>query len=140
MTIYSLDVLLFLFGTSLLFHVQFCCFLTCIQISQEADQVVWYSHLFQNFPQFLVIHTVKGFGIVKIITNYLFCIMLWEIILSQADDVISRTKNINTIFFSAKIPFFFHILIFSKLWCKFMSSLWEFYFVIYQSISWNITI
>ena len=42
-----------------------CCFLTCIQISQEADQMVWYSHLFQNFPQFLVIHTVKGFGIVK---------------------------------------------------------------------------
>ena len=40
-----------------------CCFLTCIQISQEADQVVWYSHLFQNFPQFIVIHKVKGFGI-----------------------------------------------------------------------------
>ena len=40
-----------------------CCFLTCIQISQEAGQVVWYSHLFQNFPQFIVIHTVKGFGI-----------------------------------------------------------------------------
>ena len=39
-----------------------CCFLTCIQISQEAGQVVWYSHLFQNFPQFIVIHTVKGFG------------------------------------------------------------------------------
>ena len=42
-----------------------CCFLTCIQISQEADQVVWYSHLFQNFPQFIVVHTVKGFGIVN---------------------------------------------------------------------------
>ena len=42
-----------------------CCFLTCIQISQEADQVVWYSQLFQNFPQFIVIHTVKGFGIVN---------------------------------------------------------------------------
>jgi len=43
-----------------------CCFLTCIlKISQEADQVVWYSHLFQNFPQFIVIHTVKGFGIVN---------------------------------------------------------------------------
>ena len=41
------------------------CFLTYIQISQEAGQVVWYSHLFQNFPQFLVIHTVKGFGIVN---------------------------------------------------------------------------
>ena len=42
-----------------------CCFLTCIQISQEAGQVFWYSHLFQNFIQFIVIHTVKGFGIVN---------------------------------------------------------------------------
>ena len=42
-----------------------CCFLTCVQISQLADKVVWYSHLFQNFPQFVVIHTVKGFGIVN---------------------------------------------------------------------------
>ena len=42
-----------------------CCFLTCTQVSQEAGQVVWYSHLFQNFPQFIMIHTVKGFGIVK---------------------------------------------------------------------------
>ena len=42
-----------------------CYFLTCIQVSQEAGQVVWYSHLFQNFPQFIVIHTVKGFGIVN---------------------------------------------------------------------------
>ena len=42
-----------------------CCFLTCIQISQEAGKVVWYSHLFKNFPQFVVIHTVKGFGVVN---------------------------------------------------------------------------
>ena len=42
-----------------------CCFLTCIQISQEAGQLIWYSHLFQNFPQFIVIYTVKGFGIVN---------------------------------------------------------------------------
>ena len=42
-----------------------CCFLTGIQISQKADNVIWYSHLFQNFPQFVVIHTVKGFGIVN---------------------------------------------------------------------------
>ena len=41
------------------------CFLTCILISQKAGQVVWYSLLFQNFPQFIVIHTVKGFGIVN---------------------------------------------------------------------------
>ena len=39
-----------------------CCFLTCIQISQETGQVVWYSHLSQNFPQCIVIHTVKDFG------------------------------------------------------------------------------
>ena len=42
-----------------------CCFLTCIQVSQEAGQVVWYSHLFQNFPQFVVIHAVRGFGVVS---------------------------------------------------------------------------
>ena len=47
-----------------MFHVQFSLFLL-VQISQEASQVVWYSHLFKNFPQFLVIHTVKGFGIVN---------------------------------------------------------------------------
>ena len=41
-----------------------CCFLTCMQISQEADQMVWSSHLFQNFPQFVVIQAVKVFGIV----------------------------------------------------------------------------
>ena len=41
------------------------CFLTYIQISQDTGQVVWYSHLFQNCPQFIVIHTVKGFGVVN---------------------------------------------------------------------------
>ena len=41
------------------------CFLTCIQVSQEADKVVWYSHCFKNFPQFVVIHKVKGFSIVN---------------------------------------------------------------------------
>ena len=42
-----------------------CCFLTCIQIFQDAGQVAWYSHLFQNFPQFVVIHRVKNFAIVN---------------------------------------------------------------------------
>ena len=41
------------------------CFLTCIQISQKAGEVVWYSHLLKNFPQFVVIHTVKGFGVIN---------------------------------------------------------------------------
>ena len=42
-----------------------CCFLTSIQVSQEAGQVDWYSRLLKNFPQFIVIHTVKSFGIVN---------------------------------------------------------------------------
>ena len=42
-----------------------CCVLICIQISQEAGQVLWYSHLFQNFPLFVVIHIVKGFDVVS---------------------------------------------------------------------------
>ena len=42
-----------------------CCFLTCIQTSQEAGQVVWYSHLLKKFPQFVVNHIVKGFGTVN---------------------------------------------------------------------------
>ena len=42
-----------------------CCFLTCIQTSQESGKVVCYFHLFKTFPQFVVIHTVKGFGVVK---------------------------------------------------------------------------
>ena len=41
------------------------CLLTCIQISQEAGQVVWYSYHLKNFPQLVVIHTVKGFDIVN---------------------------------------------------------------------------
>ena len=46
-------------------HNSNCYFLICIQISQKAGQVVWYSHLFQNFPQFVVIHTVKVFHVVN---------------------------------------------------------------------------
>ena len=48
-----------------------CCFLTCIQISQEADQVVWYPCLLKNFPQFVVMHLVKGFGVVNKVSGML---------------------------------------------------------------------
>ena len=66
MTVYSLDVPLFLFGTNLLLHVQFLLFLSDLHTGfSGADKVVWYSHLFKNFPQFVVIHTVKGFGVVN---------------------------------------------------------------------------
>ena len=54
-----------------------CCFLTCIQVSQEAGQVVWYSHLFQNFTQFIVVHTVKGFGIVNKVEIDVFLELSW---------------------------------------------------------------
>ena len=65
-TIYSLDILLSQFGISLLsMSSSNCCFLTWIQISQEAGQVVWYSHPLKNFPQFVMIHTVKGFSVVN---------------------------------------------------------------------------
>ena len=42
-----------------------CCFLTCIQVSQEAGKVVWYSHQLKNFPHFVVIYTIKGFGVIN---------------------------------------------------------------------------
>ena len=42
-----------------------CCYLICIQVSQEPDKVVWYSHLLKNFPQFVVIHTIKGLSVVS---------------------------------------------------------------------------
>ena len=66
MTIDSLDILLSQFGTSRCsMSSSNCCFLACTQVSQEAGKVVWYSRLFNNFPQSVVIHTVKGFGIVN---------------------------------------------------------------------------
>ena len=66
MTIYSLDVLLSWFGTSLLFHMWFyLLFLDLYTVFSGRGLVVWYSHLFQNFPQFIGIYTVKGFGIVN---------------------------------------------------------------------------
>ena len=49
-----------------------CCFLIAVQVSQEAGKVVWYSHLLKNFPQFVVIHTVKGFSLVNEREVYVF--------------------------------------------------------------------
>ena len=98
---YSLDVLLFLFGTSSMCSSNYC-FLTCIQISQEADQVVWYSHLFQNFPQFSVIHTVKGFGIVnkaeKDVFLELFCFFNDPV---DVGNLISGSSALNRVIFDS---------------------------------------
>ena len=66
MTVYSLDVLLSLFENSLLFHVLFWLLLLDLHTGfSGGSKMVCYSHLFKNFPQFIVIHTVKGFGIVS---------------------------------------------------------------------------
>ena len=66
MTIYNLDIPLSQFW---IVHCSMsdsnCCFLICIQASQEECKMVWYFHLLKNFPQFVVIHTVKGFSIVN---------------------------------------------------------------------------
>ena len=43
----------------------YCCFLTCLQVSQEVGKVVWYSRLFKNFQQFVVIHIVKSFSVLN---------------------------------------------------------------------------
>ena len=62
------------------------CFLTCTRISQEAGQVVWYSLLLKTFPQFVVIHTVKGFGIVNkadvLWNSFAFSMIQWMVIWS----------------------------------------------------------
>ena len=59
MTIYSLDSFPYFEPVCCSMSTSNCCFLTCIQISQEASQVVWYSYLLKNFPQFSVIHIVN---------------------------------------------------------------------------------
>ena len=51
-----------------------CCFLTCIQVSQEAGKVVWYSSLLKRIPQFVVIHKVKGFSAVNAVEVDVFWI------------------------------------------------------------------
>ena len=57
-----------------------CCFLTCIQVSQDAGMVVWYSHFFNNFSWFVMIHTVKGFSIVNEaeVVFFFFLLFLWS--------------------------------------------------------------
>ena len=65
-TIYSHYILLSQFWTSALFMSSSnCCLLSCIQASQETDMMIWYSHVFKNFSQFVVIHTVNCVSLVS---------------------------------------------------------------------------
>ena len=60
-----------------------CCFLICIQISQEAGQGVWYSHLFQNFPRVVLIYTVKAFGVANKAEVDIFLEFSWFLMIQQ---------------------------------------------------------
>ena len=88
-----------------------CCFLTCIQVSQEADKVFWYFLLFKNFPQFVMIHTVKGFIVVDEAEVYVFlefsCFFYDPV---DAGNLISRSSPFST--YSLYIwKFMVHILL-----------------------------
>ena len=75
-----------------------CCFLTCIQISKEAGQVVWYSHLLKNFPQFVVIHKVKGFGIANKAEVLYAEYITWNAKLDESQEGIKTARrNINNL-------------------------------------------
>ena len=104
-----------------------CCFLTYIQISQEAGQVVWHSHLLNNFLQLLVIHTVKGFGIVNKAKLDLFLDL--SCVFSDPMDVGNYISGVSA--FSKSIlniwKFMFHILLKPGLenFEHYFASLWD---------------
>ena len=81
-----------------------CCFLTCIQVFQEAGVVAWYSHLFKNFPQFVVIHTVKGF----VVVNKAEVDVFWELSCFFDDD----TQNLKL----SEAPEYPHLVVIGLLW------------------------
>ena len=65
-------------------------FFTCIQVSQETGKVFWYSCPFKNFPQFAVIHRVKGFGIVnKAEVDFFF----WQISKEELKSLLMKVKE-----------------------------------------------
>ena len=99
-----------------------CCFFTNVKVSQEAGKVVWYSYLLKNFPQFVVIHTVKGFSIVNkaeidvsfLFFSFFFNYLALSMIPCMLDNLISDSS-----FFSKSTlniwEFLVHILLKSSL-------------------------
>ena len=102
-----------------------CCFLTSIQISQEAGQVVWYSHLLKNFPQFVVIHTVKGFNVVSEAKSFsgILLLFLWSSGCWQFDLWSSAFSKSSLYMWK----FFVHILLKPRLkdFEHFLASMWN---------------
>ena len=112
-----------------------CCFLTWIQISQEMAKEDWYSHLFQIFPQFVVIHTVKGFGIVNKAEVFFFwnslafsilklggVIFAYLTCLSVALSFIIKQIPIFVIFYNKNHEVLYRILKFQQQWDEWWSS------------------
>ena len=127
MTIYSLGALLSQFWTSPLFHVWFhVLLLSCIQDSQEAGKVVWYSYLFKNFPQSVVTHTVKGFNIVKWSRSRCFSGILFFYDPADAGNLISGSSAFSK--FSLYIwKFSVHVLLKPslKVFEHYLASMWN---------------
>ena len=77
----------------------------------QISQVVWYSHLFKNFPQFVVIHTVKGFGIVNKaeidvfleLSCYHFMANRWETVETVADFIFGGSKSLQMVTAAMKL-------------------------------------
>ena len=61
----------------------YCCFLTCIEVSHEASNVIWYSHLFKNLAQSVVVYTIKGFSVVIKEVNVFLNSLAWTSGISQ---------------------------------------------------------
>ena len=72
-----------------------CCFLTYIQICQETSKVDWYSYLFKNFPQFVVIHTVKGFSVVNKIDFFFWISLCFLFVPTNVGSLISGSSALS---------------------------------------------
>ena len=128
-----------------------CCFLTCIQISQKASQVVWYSYLLKNLPQFAEIYTVKGTG--KINTAEVDCFLEFPCLfydLTNVGNLMSDSSacsksSLNILEFSA------HVLLkpclenfehyFASVWDEFSCAVvWIFFGIAFSGMDWKLTI
>ena len=103
-----------------------CCFLTCIQIFQEAGQLIWYSHLFKNFPQFVVIHTVKAFGIVNKteVDVFLKCSCFFDDPMDVGNLLSGSSAFLNPTWTSGSSWFTYYWSLARKFWAL-LSSMWD---------------
>ena len=113
-----------------------CCFLTCIQVSQEAGQVVWHAHLLKNFPQFIVIHTVKGFGIFNKAEIDVFLEL--SCFFHDSADVGNFISYCNSRFAEAWIGEFWVLLYYRVRWVQLCSSL-SILYCLSLGLEWKLT-